>query len=136
MGGDCEVSEFRLKVLKAAFTKAAEMPDTETREAHLRALDTENPQLAAEVRRLLIARTKANRFFEAPLEVRMKMLMTTLGTSSIAGENESQAFLRSAAPPQKSGELARIGDHFALYELVASGSNGFVFCGFDCHLGR
>lgn len=130
------MTSFDLSRLEAVFSTTAALPTPEAREAYLQELAGENAELVAEVRKLLANQQSANKFFEAPHDQRLRMLMTTLGNQSYVLETEVGEFLRQAWPPQQPDEVARLSDHFALHELVAVGSTGFLFRGYDCHLNR
>lgn len=130
------VTNFDLAQLETAFSAATALATSDAREAYLQELASQNLPLATEVRKLLASNQRANHFFEAPHNQRLRMLMTTLGNPSLVVENEVDEFLRQSLPPHLPHELARLSDHFALLELVAVGSTGFLFRGFDCHLNR
>ena len=128
-----------LQRLEQAFSDAVECNSPGEQAQLLRELAQENPALAAEVQSLLAIEGRADLFFEASHKDRLRMLMTTLGTQKQRlSEADLQELLAQAQPPQATSrrELARLSGQFALAELVAIGSTGFVFQGWDCHLDR
>lgn len=133
------MTSYNLQRLEQAFSDAVECDSPAEQTQFLGKLAEEDPALAAEVKSLLAIEARADLFFEASHRDRLRMLMTTLGTQKQRlSEADLQELLAQAQPPpaNSTGELARLSGQFALTELVAIGSTGFVFQGWDCHLNR